>query len=376
MEAAGQLAGGVAHDFNNLLAVISGYAEMLGQRLSLDRNEKAIKQIDQIKKAAERAGSLTRQLLAFSRKQVLQPKILDLNAVVGDTDKMLRRLIGEHIEVCTNLEPNLGHVQADPGQIEQVLINLAVNARDAMPHGGKLTIQTTNVELDANYAERRGSVVAGPHIMIAVTDTGTGMTPAVRDRIFEPFFTTKEKGRGTGLGLSTVYGIIKQSGGNIWVYSEEGKGTSFKIYLPRVDQVATPDSQRPLVEAMGNETILLVEDEASLRKMTHEILETSGYHVLDAAHGRDALDVSAKYEGSIDLLVTDVVMPRMGGPELAKQLTVVRPQMRVLFMSGYTDDAIVHHGVLDEGTPFLEKPFTPSALTCKIRELLSIASPV
>lgn len=372
MEAVGQLAGGVAHDFNNLLAVIIGYADLLLRRMPSD-DERAHEQLEEIKKAGNRAKSLTSQLLAFSRKQVMQPKVLDLNAVVDDLDKMLRRLIGEHIEMRAVLQSDLGKVKADPGQIEQVLMNLAVNARDAMANGGSLTIETSNVELDSGYTQAHRLVEQGSYVMIAVSDSGCGMSHELQTRIFEPFFTTKEKGRGTGLGLATVYGIIKQSGGNIWVYSEVGKGTTFKIYLPRVDEVATvAESSAVVAEKLGGtETVLLVEDEEAVRHMAQEILESNGYHVLDASDGNHAVRVASEYDGVIDVMVTDVVMPHLGGRELAETLSPVRPQMRVLYMSGYTDDAIVHHGVLDGRAAFLEKPFTPDALAMKIREVLA-----
>jgi PAS domain S-box-containing protein len=375
MEAVGQLAGGVAHDFNNLLAVIIGYSELIPRRLPTEGNERVIQQIEEIRKAGERAKSLTSQLLAFSRKQVMQPKVLDLNAVVKDMDKMMRRLIGEHIEMRTVLVGDLGRVKADPGQVEQVLLNLAVNARDAMPNGGSITVETANVELDANYAKTHRLTNSGRHVMIAVSDTGCGMSAELQSRIFEPFFTTKEKDKGTGLGLSTVYGIIQQSGGNVWVYSEPGHGTTFKIYLPRVDEV-TPalESAVDISDKLGGtETVLLVEDDKAVRHMAQEILRLNGYKVLDASNGKEAIRVTEEYSGDIDLMVTDVVMPQIGGRQLAETLSLTRPQMRVLYMSGYTDDAIVHHGVLDGVAAFLEKPFTPDALALKVREVLTTA---
>jgi PAS domain S-box-containing protein len=373
MEAVGQLAGGVAHDFNNLLAVIVGYTDMLLRRLSPAGDERTIRQIEEIQKAGNRATTLTRQLLAFSRKQVLQPKILDLNAVVRDMDNMMRRLIGEHIEMHTRLNADWSTVKADPGQIEQVLMNLVVNARDAMPDGGSLTIETANVDLDAAFFKDPRPVESGPYVMMAVSDTGQGMSAEIQSHIFEPFFTTKEKGKGTGLGLSTVYGIIQQSGGSVSVYSEPGHGTTFKIYLPRVarsGQVAEGKPEKAVPG--GNETVLLVEDEESVRHMAHEILQLNGYSVLDASNGNEAVTVSQQHHGVIELMVTDVVMPLLGGRELAEKLALTRPDMRVLYMSGYTDDAIVRHGVLDGRASFLEKPFTPDGFARKIREVLAV----
>lgn len=374
MEAVGKLAGGVAHDFNNLLTIINGHASLSLRRLNQD--DPLYRKLEMIQTAGERAASLTRQLLAFSRKQIMQPKVLDLNHVIFETNKMLQRLIGEDIDLLIGLMPDLGKVKADPGQIEQVLMNLSVNARDAMPKGGKLTIETHNVYIDESYASRHVSVSPGRYVMLAVSDTGCGMAASTRERIFEPFFTTKEVGRGTGLGLSTVYGIVKQSGGNIWVYSEVGQGTTFKIYLPCIDspneefKVMTDDAQA----STGTETVLLVEDEEMVRNMTREILLESGYQVLEAKHGHDALLVAERHDGPIHLMLSDVVMPQMSGRELAEQLSPKRREMKVLYMSGYTDDAIVHHGVLDEGMAFIEKPFTPNGLTRKLREVLS--SPV
>jgi len=373
MDAVGQLAGGVAHDFNNLLAVIIGYSDLLLMRAPSELNAGAQRKVEQISKAAHRAEALTRQLLAFSRKQVMQPKLLNLNSVVSDMDKMLKRLIGEHIEMLTIAEPELGTVKADPGQIEQVLLNLAVNARDAMSGGGKLTIETANVNLDGQFTQTHRAVEPGRYVMLAVSDTGRGMSPEVKSRIFEPFFTTKEKDKGTGLGLSTVYGIVKQSGGSIWVYSEPDHGATFKVYLPCVDEQAKVEDEAAVSDYRGVETILLVEDEESVREVANEILTLNGYKVLEASHGQEALEMSHLHQGTIDLLVTDVVMPLMGGPELAKRLALTRPQMRVLFMSGYTDDAIVHHGVLSEGTAYLQKPFTAAAFARKLRETISVS---
>ncbi|MBI4589551.1 MAG: GAF domain-containing protein [Candidatus Rokubacteria bacterium] len=370
MEAVGRLAGGVAHDFNNLLTIIMGRTQLLSGRLPVE--DPLRRDIELIDKAGKRAAALTQQLLAFSRKQVLQPKVLDLNAVVANMETMLRRLIGEDIELVTVRHSDLGCVKADPARLEQVILNLAVNARDAMPRGGKLTIETADVELDETYAFRHGAVHAGPYVMLAISDTGCGMDAKTQSHIFEPFFTTKEKGRGTGLGLSTVYGIVKQSGGYIWVYSEPGRGSTFKIYLPRIEQPAEtvePDP-RPAGPFQGSETILLVEDESELRELACEILGGTGYTVLAATDGVEALRVSQAHPGPIHLLVTDVVMPKMSGRELADRLAPIRPAIKTLYMSGYTDDAIVHHGVLDPGVFLIEKPFTPDALLGRIREVL------
>jgi two-component system, cell cycle sensor histidine kinase and response regulator CckA len=371
LEAVGQLAGGIAHDFNNLLAVVLLHADLLLKRLAV--GDPARRRAEEIKAASERAAALTRQLLAFSRKQVLQPKIVNLNDIVSNMGKMLRRLIGEDIETFTSLDPSLGRIQADPGQLEQVIMNLAVNARDAMPRGGKLMIETKNVYLTEEYASRHMAVKPGHYVKLAVSDTGCGMDKETQSRVFEPFFTTKEVGKGTGLGLSTVYGIVKQSGGNLWVYSEKGVGTSFKVYLPRADEVI---DENELIEEEeeevlhGHETVLLVEDEEMVRRVAREVLELQEYHVLEAQDGEEALHVSANYDGPIHLLLTDVVMPGMSGRDVAEELLRDRPQMRILYMSGYTDDAIVHHGVLDEGTVFIEKPFSPTDLARKLRGLL------
>lgn len=370
LEAIGQLAGGIAHDFNNLLTVISGYSDLLLRRLPEEspyRNN-----ITEIKKAGDRASGLTRQLLAFSRKQILQPKVLDLNVVVSDLDKMLRRLIGEDIDLHTVTEHKLGKVKADPGQIEQVVMNLVVNARDAMPDGGKITLETTNVSLDSEYFQQHAEGTPGDYVMLAVSDNGLGMDTEVRGRIFEPFFSTKGPGKGTGLGLSTVYGIVKQSGGNIWVYSERGTGSTFKIYLPRVDAATEDESARGGWGAAprGTETLLLAEDEAQVRQIARQILETLGYVVLTAENGAEALSVAQEYQHDIDLMVTDVVMPVMGGRELVENLAKLRPETAVIYMSGYTDDAIVRHGLMDEGLAFIQKPFTADALARKVRSVL------
>lgn len=369
LEAIGQLAGGIAHDFNNLLTAINGYSDLTMRHLRAE--DPLRRNIEEIKKAGDRAASLTRQLLAFSRKQVLQPKVLDLNTVVSDLEKMLRRLIGEDVDLRTVLKPQLGNVKADPGKIEQVIMNLALNARDAMPHGGKLIIETDNIYLDKKYADLHLTATPGYYVMLAVNDTGTGMDEQTQRRIFEPFFTTKEVGKGTGLGLSTVYGIIKQSGGNIWVYSEVGMGTSFKVYLPRIDEGAEDYKRAAQTAAViqGTETILLAEDEDMVRRLACEVLEMYGYRVLEAPSGGSALLICER-EQQIDLLVTDVVMPEMSGRELADRLALLRPEMKVLFMSGYTDSAITHQGILQEGENFIQKPFAPDDFVQKVREVL------
>ena len=370
MEAIGRLAGGVAHDFNNLLTAIMGYSELL---LSGVGSEEARRRnTEQIKKAAERAAALTNQLLAFSRRQVLTMKVLDLNDVVVVLEPMLRRLIGEEITLVAILDRALKHTKADMGQIEQVIMNLVVNARDAMPRGGTLTIETANVELDQAYVDRHGLVPPGAYVKLTVSDTGCGMGAETQSHIFEPFFTTKEPGRGTGLGLSTVYGVIKQSGGYIWVYSEPGQGTTFKIYLPRADEAITTIERSVMsVESpRGTETILLVEDDEAVRAVAEEALRLSGYTVLTARHSDEAFRLHGGCKGPIHLLITDVVMHGMGGCELAGRLVSARPAMKVLYMSGYTDDAVVRHGVLTEQMAFLQKPFTPDALARKVRDVL------
>jgi PAS domain S-box-containing protein len=369
MEAVGRLAGGVAHDFNNVLTAIFGYTDLLEAQLPVGP---AHDDLGEIRAAASRAASLTRQLLAFSRRQVLQPAVLNLNSVVDNLQKMLQRLIGEDVELRTALSPSLGNACADPGQIEQVIVNLAVNARDAMPTGGRLTIETANADLSDEYVEAHQPVVPGRYVMLAVADTGAGMSPEIRGRIFEPFFTTKEKGKGTGLGLSTVYGIVKQSGGYIWVYSEPAHGATFKIYLPRVDAaVEATGHPQPRAHALtGTETILVAEDDDLLRPLIRSILEVHGYQVLDAPNAQAALVRAREHPGEIHLLVTDVVMPGQSGRQLARQLLDVRPNLRVLYVSGYTDDAIVHHGMLEPGLHYLQKPFTPATLAAKVREVL------
>jgi PAS domain S-box-containing protein len=373
VEAIGRLAGGVAHDFNNLLMTIKGCSELLLN--AFERRDPRREEVEEILKAADRATSLTRQLLAFGRRQVLQPQVLDLNSVVMNMDKMLRRLIGEDIQLITILDPGLWSVKVDPGMIEQVIMNLAVNSRDAMPHGGKLTIETSNVNHDEEYASRHVSVKPGHYTMLAVSDTGCGMDKESQSHLFEPFFTTKEKGKGSGLGLSTVYGIIKQSGGNIWAYSEPGQGTTFKIYLPRVEKSARvyKPKAKPAVAPGGTETILLVEDEEAVRSMVSKVLQNKGYTVLEARHGNEAIGMSERYEGSINLMVTDVIMPQMSGRELAQRLAPLRPEMRVLYMSGYPDNTIIQHGVLEPGAAFLQKPFTIHSLELKVREVLDDA---
>jgi two-component system cell cycle sensor histidine kinase/response regulator CckA len=374
MEAIGSLAGGVAHDFNNLLTVILNYTGFAIEKVG--KGDPLWELLVEVKKAGERAAALTRQLLAFSRKQVLALQVLDLNQLVANLEKMLRRLIGEDIHLEQRLAPDLGRIKADPGQIEQVIMNLVVNARDAMPDGGKLTIETSNIDLDEEYATRHLAVTPGPHVLLAISDSGCGMDAATLKRLFEPFFTTKAQGKGTGLGLSTVYGIVKQSGGDIQVYSEVGKGTTFKVYLPRMSDDEKPEELKTTGErpAVGHETILLVEDEAALREVVERMLRAMRYKVLKAASGSEALRIGQQYQSEIHLLLTDVVMPQMSGRQLAEQLIGQRPSMRVLYMSGYTDDAIVHHGVLDPGTEFISKPFTSADLARKVRDTLDIDS--
>jgi signal transduction histidine kinase len=378
MEAIGGLAAGVAHDFNNILSVILGHAELM--RGDLDVNDPMYAGLDEIRGAAQRASDLTRQLLAFSRQQVLEPQIADLNQIMLGMERMLRRLIGEDVDLKMIPARALGQVVVDPGQIEQVVLNLIVNSRDAMPKGGKLTVETANVELDAQFVAAHVGAKAGPHVMLAVSDTGTGMDAATMARIFEPFFTTKEPGRGTGLGLATVFGIVRQSGGTIWPYSEVGHGTTFKVYLPRVAEESRRVTRpMPVVNSSelfrGNETILLVEDDDSVRSLSRTILRRYGYNVIDVPNGGEALLVCERHAQPIHLLVTDVVMPRMSGRELADRLAVVRPGLKVLYMSGYTDGAILHHGVLEPGTAFLQKPVTPEALGRKVRAVLDAPPP-
>jgi PAS domain S-box-containing protein len=371
MEAVGRLAGGIAHDFNNLLTIIKGYTELALNRAASQPELRS--DIERIENASERAAALVRQLLAFSRKQVLQPKTLDLNGIVLNLDKLLRRLMDGNIEMVTRVDENLGAVKADPAQIEQVVMNLVVNARDAMPKGGRLVVETANADLDSAYASEHMSVRPGSYVMLAVSDTGVGMSTETVAHIFEPFYTTKESGRGTGLGLSTVYGIVKQSGGYIWVYSEPGRGSSFKVYLPRIDAAAGDASsdKRKLAERRGTETILLVEDEEAVRELSKTVLAGQGYDVRVAKTPAEAEGICKNHPGEIHMLLTDVVMPGMSGRELARHISARRPQIRVLFMSGYTDNVIAQGGMLEEGISFLQKPFTPSVLIHKVREVLS-----
>jgi two-component system, cell cycle sensor histidine kinase and response regulator CckA len=369
MEAIGTLTGGIAHDFNNLLTVISGYTEMLLQRAGPD--DPSYDLLRQVHRAGGRAADLTRQMLAFSRKQVLQPVLLDLNVLVAELGKLLRRVIGEDITLTTTLAPDLARVKADPGQMEQILMNLMVNARDAMPQGGSLTVETRNVELDATYAARQPEIQPGRYVLLAVSDTGVGMSEEVKARIFEPFFTTKPVGKGTGLGLSTVYGIVKQSGGQIEVYSEPGHGTAFKVYLPRAAGTTSAAPTGAAVQTpRGAETVLLAEDENSVREITRLVLQSQGYTVLDAGDGGKALELCRSHPGPIHLLATDVVMPQMSGRQLAEAVAGLRPGVRILYLSGYADDAVVRHGVLETGVAFLQKPFTPLTLARKVREVL------
>jgi CheY-like chemotaxis protein len=372
MEAVGRLAGGIAHDFNNLLMPIMAYSQLILDRLP--PNDELHRFADQVVTTAERAAALPRQLLAFSRRQVLQTQILSLNEVVGDMEKLLRRVIGEDIQLVTVLEPALSKVNADPGQIEQVIMNLVVNARDAMPEGGHLTLETANVIFDAAYARMHPGVKTGPYVMLAVSDTGCGMDRETQSRIFEPFFTTKERDKGTGLGLSTVYGIVTQSDGHVRVYSEVGRGTTFRIYLPRAEaRGAAAETQHPTaLPGSGTETILVVEDEETVRTSVREILRTYGYQVLDAPSGEAGLELLSSHNGTIHLLLTDAVLPGMPGRILAEQLTALRPETRILFMSGYADQAMssLEWGA---GSAFLQKPFSPSVLVAKVREVLDQA---
>ena len=369
MEAVGRLAGGIAHDFNNLLNVITGYGELISERLP--QGDPMGAKVDQIKKAAQRAASLTRQLLAFSRKQVIEPRVLDLNALLADLDKMLRRMIGEDIEMSTVEGQPLGRIKADPGQIEQIVMNLVVNARDAMPQGGKLTLGTANVDLDHAFARRNAGARAGAYVLLSVGDTGTGMDPETQSHIFEPFFTTKEMGKGTGLGLATVYGIVKQNNGYIEVESAPGRGACFRVYLPRVqDRAEALRARESTAPPQGSETILVVEDEDLVRQVVREALRSFGYTVLETGDAEEGARICKSHAGPIHLLMTDVIMPKMNGRALAKRLTLQRPDLKVLYMSGYTDSAIVQHGVLEPGVSFLQKPFALTALARKVRDVL------
>ena len=371
MEALGRLASGVSHDFNNLLGVITGYSELALR--AAERDSVLARRIEEIRKAAARAAELTTQLLAFSRQQVLEPRVVDLNAVVTEAERMLRRLIGEDIQLSTSLAPDLGHVRADPGQLTQIVLNLAVNARDALPRGGRLLVETSNVELDARYHLAPSEAAPRRCVMLCVTDTGVGMDAETRGRLFEPFFTTKPAGQGTGLGLATVYGIDRQSGGHIAVYSEPGHGTAFRIYLPRVDDAVAEglEPSPPLRRGRG-ETVLLVEDDTALREMTCEVLQEGGYEVLLASSGDEALERTAS--ARVDLVVTDVVMPGLTGPELSRRLASLRPGLRVLFMSGYTEGAVLDLGALAGEVAFVSKPFTPDHLLSRVREVLDAPS--
>ena len=371
MEAIGQLAGGIAHDFNNLLAVIMGSADILVD--ALPRGDPLGRKVEMIRSAGSSAADLVRQLLAFSRQQMVQPLVLNVAKIIERTRAMLQRIIGEDIEFRVFVEDTVGSIKADPGQIEQVLLNLAANARDAMPKGGRLTISASNVELDAADKKKHDPVVPGPYVMLAIEDTGCGMDLKTQARIFDPFFTTKELGKGTGLGLATVYGIVKQTGGYIWVYSEVGQGTIFRVYLPRIDKPAQPVEREPseMQALQGSETILLAEDSESLREMAQEYLESIGYTVLAAVSGEKALQWAKDFQGPIHLLLTDVVMPEMSGPELANQMASLRPGVKIIFTSGYTDDAIARQGILDPNVAFIQKPFRPKALAKKIRQVLN-----
>lgn len=370
MEAVGRLAGGVAHDFNNILSVVLSYSEMLRDELS--QGDPLREDLDQINQAGQRAATLTRQLLAFSRQQVLDPRVLSINSVISDVEKMLRRILGADVDLTLHLDANLANCKLDPGQLEQILMNLIINAKDAMPSGGRLMIETANVMLDSEYVLAHPEASLGPNVVLAVSDTGTGMDQETLTRIFEPFFTTKPKEKGTGLGLSTVYGIVKQSGGSIWVYSEIGSGTTFKIYFPHASEprggFGVPLTK--VVNLRGSETVLLVEDEEQLRTLVRTILRGAGYNVLEASNGGEALLLYEQYTARIHLLLTDVVMPKMSGRQLAERLIEVRRDLKVLYMSGYTEDAIIHHGILTSGINYLQKPLTPDLLLRKVRQVL------
>jgi signal transduction histidine kinase/ActR/RegA family two-component response regulator len=369
LEAIGRLAGGVAHDFNNLLSVILSYSDIL--LTDLGPTDPARPDLEAIRRSGQQAADLTRQLLAFSRQQVVAPRVLDLNEVVRAGDKMLRRLLGENIELVVLTPRDPLPVRVDPGQIDQIVMNLAINARDAMETGGKLTIETKSIVLDAAYARDHLGVTPGPHVMLAVSDTGVGMDAKTRSHMFEPFFTTKEKGKGTGLGLATVFGIVQQSGGTIWVYSEPSEGTVFKIYLPRAEAAVEVVAEAGMPMTLrGTETVLLVEDQDEVRQVAREILRRYGYHVLEARNAGEALLFCERHPRTIHLLLTDVVMPQMSGRELAERVASLRAEMRVLFMSGYTEDAILQHGILDSGFAYLQKPLVPDSLARRVREVL------
>ena len=369
MEAIGRLAGGIAHDFNNALTVIRGNCQL--SLLDLHEADPLYGNLKEIELCVDRAARLTQQLLAFSRKQVMEVKVVDPNGLIEDLQKILRRILGEDIELTTFLEEGVGKVRVDPGQMEQAVINLVVNARDAMPRGGKLTIETANVELDEAYARKHVAVTPGPYVMLSVSDTGVGMPPEVRERVFEPFFTTKGAGKGTGLGLSMVYGIVKQSGGNIWVYSEMGKGTTFKIYLPRVEGPVEERREEALEGIpQGSETVLVVEDEEVVRKLAARLLRKQGYKVLEAPDGGKAFMLCEQYDERIDLILSDVILPGMDGRQVVERLQKIHPEAKALYMSGYTDNVIVHHGMLEQGIHFVQKPFTLESLARKVREVI------
>jgi two-component system, cell cycle sensor histidine kinase and response regulator CckA len=372
MEAVGQLAGGIAHDFNNTLTAVLGYADLLLRESGVSDSSR--RRLEAIKSGGEHAAALTAQLLAFSRKQMLQPKVLNLNDLVSQSLVLLDRLIGEHIKILPSLQQDPWRIKVDPNQIQQVVMNLAINAADAMASGGTMTIETSNVTLDEQYARHHVCVVPGDYVMLAVSDTGHGIDKAIQSRVFEPFFTTKDKAKGAGIGLATVFGIVKQSGGNIWVYSEPGLGTTFKVYLPVISETVKVTPKAVSVMPGGTETILLVEDEECVRAVAKEMLETSGYNVLVAKDGVDALKVCQQSGSAIDLLLSDVIMPHMNGQELARRALAVKPDLRVLFMSGYTDDAIVHHGVIDNSAHFIQKPFSTEAFLVKIRNVFNSVS--
>jgi two-component system cell cycle sensor histidine kinase/response regulator CckA len=377
LAAVGQLAAGIAHDFNNLLTAINGFTELA--QLKLPPGDPANEPLDKVLQSGRRAANLVRQLLTFARRQVIEPKVLELNDVVVNIDKMLQRIIGEDVELKTSLAPGLWPVKVDPTQIEQVIVNLAINARDAMPTGGQLTIETANAALDKEYVADQAEAQPGEYVLLAVSDNGIGMTEEVQAHIFEPFFTTKDQGKGTGLGLATVFGIVKQSGGHIWVHSKKGTGTTFKIYLPRADDRALPPLTSPEAArqlSIGDETILLVEDDPQVRDLARHVLQEQGYTLLVARDGLEALQMAALYAGPIHLLATDVVMPGMSGKSLAAQLAQTHAGLKILFMSGYTDDAIAHHGILSPGTTFLQKPFSPADLARKVRRVLDTPSPI